>query len=357
MTKIVNFFVFSTIFFSSCTTSEKSISLNYFQINGNAQGTTYNIQYDDSLKRNFKPQIDSLLARFDSSLSTYKSNSIISKFNSSDSGFVVDNLFLNMLTNSYLVYEKTEGGFDPSINPLLTFWGFNKEKISNSNIINQSVIDSLLRIKGFDILTVLQNGNEIPISQLMFSSFQGTSFLKKPFKGFQLNFNAIAQGFSVDLVGDFLKENGVKNYMVEIGGEMKVLGVNSKGSDWRLGIDKPVEDGTRSLKAIVNLNKGSLATSGNYRKFYIKDGKKYAHTINPKTGFPVSHNLLSATVIAEDCWMADGLATACMVFGLEWSKNLPKNMEGVNVYLIYSENDEMKTFASNSENWKLEEID
>lgn len=357
MTKLVNFFIFCTIFFSACTTNEKSMSINYFQINGYAQGTTYNIQYKDSLKRNFKPQIDSLLARFDSSLSTYKSNSIISKFNASDSGFLVDKLFLNMLNKSHLVYEKTNGGFDPSINPLLTFWGFNKEKISNSNVISQGVIDSLLDIKGFELLNIVQNGNEIPISQLMFSSFQGPSFLKKPFKGFQVNFNAIAQGFSVDLVGDFLKENGVKNYMVEIGGEMKVFGKNAEGNDWRLGIDKPVEDGTRSLKAIVNLNKGSLATSGNYRKFYIKDGKKYAHTINPKTGFPVSHNLLSATVIAEDCWQADGLATACMVFGLEWSKNLPQTMEGISVYLIYSENDEMKTFASNSENWKLEEID
>jgi len=353
MTKIVNFIVI--LFLFSCT-SQKNNNSDYFKVTGNAQGTTYSIQYDDSLKRNFKPQIDSLLARFDSSLSTYKSNSIISNFNNSDSGCIVDVLFIEMVGKSFEVYNLTKGSFDPSINPLLTFWGFNKEKIENLNKIDSKIIDSLLSKKGFEKLIVIQKNNQFSLSDLSYSSFKGESFLKKPYKEFELNFNAVAQGYSVDLISTFLKSKRVNNYMVELGGEMRVLGENVNGNNWRLGIDKPLENGEREIKAVVNLKKGGLATSGNYRKYYIKDGKKYAHTIDPKTGYPVTHNLLSATVISDECWMADALATACMVNGIEWSKSLPEKLKNCEVYLIYNEGKEMKSFASNAEKWQLEEI-
>ena len=330
---------------------------NYLKVTGNAQGTTYSIIYSDSSNRNLKPQIDSLLARFDSSLSTYKPNSIISRFNNSDSGLVVDPTFIDMLSKSWIVYQISEGSFDPSINPLLSFWGFNKEKIENIDTINQSKLQSALSQKGFDKLALVHNGNEVPIQEISYLSFKGDLFLKKAFPEFQLNFNAIAQGFSVDLVAEFLTQMGCKNYMVEIGGEMKVKGKNVQNNLWRLGVDEPNENQTeRKLKAVITIGEGALATSGNYRKFYIKNGKKYPHTIDPKSGYPVTHNLLSTTILAETCWMADGLATACMVNGLDWVKSLPEKVSGLNTYLIFDEDGKFVTYRSNEKSWQLEEV-
>ena len=161
--------------------------------------------------------------------------------------------------------------------------------------------------------------------------------IRKPINS-KLDFSGIAKGYGVDIIAAFLDEKSIKNYMVEIGGEMKVFGKNAKGNDWRLGIDKPVEDGTRSLKAIVNLNKGSLATSGNYRKFRISsEGKKYVHTINPKTGYATESNLLSASVISnKDCADLDAYATAFMAMGLEKTKEFLIKNPSIKVILLFS---------------------
>lgn len=349
------FFLF-VLLLIGCRNSSKHQE-NYFKVTGNAQGTTYSIIYSDSLARNFKPQIDSLLQRFDSSLSTYKPNSIISRFNNSDSGVVVDLTFVDMLSKSWTVYQISEGAFDPSINPLLSFWGFNKEKIENIDSIDVQQLNLALSQKGFNQLVVAYDGREILLKDIPYLSYKGDKFLKKPFKGLQLNFNAIAQGYSVDLLAKMLEKFGCKNYMVELGGEMKVKGNNTQKELWRLGVDEPIENASeRKLNAIISLNNGALATSGNYRKFYVKNGKKYAHTINPKDGYPVQHNLLSTTIIAEDCWMADGLATACMVKGVEWAKTLTHEVKGLNVYLIYDEEGKFSTFQSNPKAWKLETV-
>jgi thiamine biosynthesis lipoprotein len=314
--------------------SRDAIQTEYLKVTGYAQGTTYTVIYSDSLSRDFSRSIDSLLVRFDSSLSTYKPNSIISQFNKSDTGLDVDMLFIRMIENSLFVYNLTDQSFDPSINPVLSYWGFNKELIENPDTIDPEKIEQLLSLKGFDKLIIKSGGVNYPIQQLVFSSYKGGGFLKKP-AGLELNFNAIAQGLSVDLIAEFLRTLGVNHYMVEVGGESIVKGENQDGNPWRLGVDKPIVNTERKLQAIINLKNGAVATSGNYRKFYVKDGKKYAHTINPKTGYPAEQNLLSATVVAPSCWMADGLATACMVNGVEWSKSFASNNNEIEVFLIY----------------------
>lgn len=323
-----------------------AIQSEYLKVSGYAQGTTYTVIYSDSLQHDFARSIDSVLVRFDSSLSTYKPNSIVSRFNTSDSGVDIDLVFKRMIGHAFYVYKLSEQTFDPSINPLLSYWGFNKELIENPDTIDEIRIVELLSLKGFDKLEFIYGeGITYPIDQLQFSSYAGGGFLKKP-KNLEVNFNAIAQGFSVDLIGEFLKIKGVKNYMVEVGGEANVLGVNQDGNPWRLGVDKPIFNKERELQAVVNLAEGALATSGNYRKFYVKDGKKYAHTINPKTGFPVEHNLLSATVLAPSCWMADGIATACMVNGVEWTKEFADSNSDVEVFLIYDVDGTITTYSS-----------
>ncbi len=164
-----------------------------------------------------------------------------------------------------------------------------------------------------------------------------------------LDVNAIAKGYSSDVVANFLKSKGVKNFMVEIGGEIVTNGINSKGEIWKLGVDKPIDDPSalnRELEMIVEISGKAMATSGNYRNFYIKDGKKYAHTINPKTGYPVQHNLLCATIIADDCMTADALATACMVIGFEEGVKLIESIDGVEAAFIYNDNSQNKVYMT-----------
>lgn len=333
-----------------------TIKSEYLKVSGYAQGTTYTAIYSDSLLRDFAKSIDSVLVRFDSSLSTYKPNSIVSRFNTSDSGEDIDVVFRRMIDHAFYVYKLSEQAFDPSINPLLSYWRFNKELIENPDTIDEIRIAELLSLKGFDKLEFIYgDGITYPIDQLRLSSYAGGGFLRKP-KNLELNFNAIAQGFSVDLIAEYLNSKGITNYMIEVGGEAIVLGVNQDGNPWRLGIDKPIANRERELQAVVNLTQGAVATSGNYRKFYIKEGKKYAHTINPKTGFPVEHNLLSATVLAPSCWMADGIATACMVNGVEWTKELAVSNADIEIFLIYDVDGTTTTYSSSGIKELIKEI-
>lgn len=203
----------------------------------------------------------------DLSMSTYKPNSTISKFNQSDSGLVVDPLLAEVYKKSIIIYRQTNGLFDPTVAPLVNAWGFGKDTIA----INDSlIIDSLRHLVGLDNTELKEN-----------------LFLYKKMPGIQLDFNAIAQGYSVDLIADYLEKNNIIHYMVEIGGEIKTKGKNANGEDWKIGIDKPIENSNkRELSTIISLTDKAMATSGNYRKFYIKNGKKYSHTINPITGYP-----------------------------------------------------------------------
>ncbi len=291
----------------------------YMQIAGFTQGTTYHITYESKKGEDLKKSIDSLLADFDNSLSTYLPNSLISRFNKNEPGLHADKKFRDVFIKSYEVYKKTDGAFDITVAPIVNALGFGTTDTLN---VDSTMIDSLLQYVGMEKVKL-----------------QGDTLVKSD-RHVTLDVNALAQGYSVDVVTDYLENRKIRNYMVEIGGEIRAGGKNEKGEYWRIGIDKPVDSnyipGTE-LQSIVKLNDRSLATSGNYRKFYVKNGIKYVHTINPKTGYPVISNLLSATVVAKDCMTADAYATAFMVIGTDRSIRFLNENRFLDAYLIYSD--------------------
>lgn len=317
-------FVVAILSFVACSNQKES---SLITIEGEAQGTTYHIVYINSKGENFQRAIDSLLIEIDKSLSTYHKTSIITRFNQADSIVEVDKMFTDVFNLSKQVYQESEGAFNPTVAHLVNAWGFGFKNLENTD---STTIDSLLKFVDFDAITIVDNN------------------VIKTNKNLMLDFNAIAQGYSVDVIANFLADQGIENYMVEIGGEVKVRGKNDKNKLWRIGIDKPVEnESERTLEAVVNLENQSLATSGNYRKFYEKDGVKYSHTLNPKTGYPVRHSLLSATVITDNCALADAYATVFMVVGIDKAKEiLAKNKKIKAVLIFENENKELETYMS-----------
>ncbi|MBE0662203.1 MAG: FAD:protein FMN transferase [Bacteroidales bacterium] len=299
-----------------------------FKFQGRAQGTYYEITYYDTKGRNFQPEIDSLLNAFNFSLSTYEPKSIISRINRDEADVEVDEWFRTVFLKSVDVAEKTGGSFDFSVGPLVNAWGFG---FTDRIKINPHVIDSLLKFVGYKNFEL--QGNKIT----------------KNICGSKLDFNAIAQGYAVDVVGDFLQSKGVKVFLVDIGGEVLAHGHKPDGSLWKIGVESPADEASssRELKAVIALENRAIATSGNYRKFYEEDGMRYSHTIDPFTGYPVRHSLLSASVLASDCMTADAYATAFMVKGVEPTIEFLKSNPELEAYLIYSaDNGKIKTWAS-----------
>ncbi|MEQ9374166.1 MAG: FAD:protein FMN transferase [Imperialibacter sp.] len=285
------------------------------------QGTTmgpipYHVKYISANGASYQNQVDSLLQAFNQSLSTYVSDSEISRFNKADSLAFESSLMLPVLETSKLVYEMTGGAFDPTVGPLVNAWGFGPNKQPSADTAK---VDSLLNFVGFDMIR--------------FTS----AYAVKEVSGMYLDFSAVAKGYAVDLVGDFLASKSVSDYMVEIGGEVTCHGKNENGEAWLIGVDNPKLDITNeNIAATVSLDNRAMATSGNYRNFYEVDGKKYAHTIDPVSGRPVQHSLLSASVFAKDCMTADALATACMVMGVEKAVTLFEAHKELDAILIYS---------------------
>lgn len=330
---------FISLFFISCGGDKKKnddAKLEY-ELAGNAQGTTFVVKYisDDSL--DVSPEVEIIFDRMDQQLSTYIDSSVNSVFNNTRDTFRVllptDTLFRAVFYKSKEVYEKSDGAFNPAVMPLVKYWGFSREEMIPDKIDSVKV-DSLLQYTDF--------------SQCSFKIIRPLGIRLQ--KNMQLDFNGIAQGYTVDLICEMLEKKNIHNYMVEIGGEVRAKGRNKSGKLWNIGIDKPVDNNKdHQLQAIIPLENRSLATSGNYRKFYVKDGIKYSHTIDPYTGFPVQHNLLSASVLAPDCATADAYATIFMVYGVEKTKIFLKENPDLklDVYLIFSdESGNFKTWAS-----------
>ena len=323
-------------------------------VQGEAQGTTYSIVYYDSIGTTeiLKHAVDSILHDFDMSLSSWEPASLISELNNTDSASLTFddhfNFFTEVFKRSREIYLATDGAFDPTVSPLVNAWGFgfkNKEKMDSAKV------DSLLPYVGFSYENIrLSKTNEDPLSP--------ERILMKLNPFIQLDFNAIAQGFSVDVLAEYMKHSGYNSFMIELGGEVYAEGIKPNGEKWRIGIDEPKEDYTeRTLNSVATISNEAIATSGNYRKFYIENGVKYAHTIDPKTGFPVKHSLLSATVVANECWRADAMATAFMVMGPEKSIDYMRThtQSGLDVYFIYNDDKgEMKTYVSSGmqERWQ-----
>ena len=304
----------------------------YQQLEGLAFGTSFNITLDDPENKITEVDIDSLIHAMNKSLSTYIPNSDISRINKGDSSVVVDALFQEVFGKSAKIYHETEGAFDPTIGILVNAWGFGPGKPFNQ--MDQKTVDSLLVFVGFDKLQ-LKRGKLI-----------------KKHPETYLDFNANAKGFGVDVISRYLQSQGIQNYLVEIGGEIRSRGSNPKNLPWRIAIEKPNFDGSRSFQTIVSLQDESIATSGNYRKFKIDSlsGEKYAHTIDTQTGYPSKSNLLSASVIGSmDCADVDAYATAFMAMGLDKTLRFLERHDQIKCFLIYSDADEgLKTFATDN---------
>lgn len=307
---------FGILVLSSCKPKQ------FYFNEGFAFGTTYHITYKAT--QDFQPELEAEMEAFNSSLSTYTANSTISHFNDGGTNpFDLSNdpWMLKMVEESLRFSELSNGAFDITVGPLVDLWGFGPKAKSEPT---QAKIDSIKRYIGYNLLK-LENKT-----------------LTKLDPRLRLDCGAIAGGYASDIIAAYLEKQGVTDYMVEIGGEVVLRGMNPKGSKWRIGINKPVEDSTSTnndIERLLLISDKALSTSGNYRSFYVKDGKKYAHTIDPKTGYPVQHSLLSATILADDCFTADALATACMVLGVEKAMILIESLhdEGVEAFLIYNE--------------------
>jgi thiamine biosynthesis lipoprotein len=294
-------------------------------------GTTYQITYghDNLSPDSLLAGVEATLAHIDRSFSVYNKQSIISKVNRNEPVFV-DSLFQIVFTRSYEIYTATHGAFDIAASPLFNAWGFG---FTHREIVTQPVIDSLQQFCGMK--RVRLDGHQVI----------------KDDPRVTLNVNAIAKGFGVDAVAAFLEQLGIRHYIIEIGGEVRSKGKNRHGKPWRIGIDKPVEGNMfpgQLLQAVLQLSDKAMATSGNYRSYYEEDGKKYAHTINPATGYPVSHNLLSATVIADDCMTADAYATAIMVMGLDSAKRFLHAHPELDAFLIYDDRGVLRSFHTDN---------
>jgi thiamine biosynthesis lipoprotein len=299
----------------------------YCTLDGFTQGTTYHIIYRDAQRRRLQPAIDSLLRGFSKSLSVYDSTSVISRLNRNEP-VEADAYFVRAFRRAKEVYDDSGGAFDISAAPLFNAWGFG---FKHREQITPHLLDSLKTFVGMDKVRLA-----------------GRRLVKDDAR-VMLNMNALAQGYSVDVVSEWLEARGIADYLVEIGGEVRCRGRNKQGKAWAVGIDKP-EDGNMvagaRLQAVVHFTDRAMVTSGNYRKFYVDGGKKYAHTIDPATGRPVTHNLLSATVFAADAITADAYATVFMVVGLARAGEILSQRPQWGAYLIYEEDGAMKTYVT-----------
>ena len=312
----------------SCNKQENQ----FFVIQGEAQGSTYSVKYIANEELVNKSEIDSLLLDFDMSLSTYRKDSKISKINAGDSTVIIDDLFIDTFKASNQIFEETNGLFDPTIGVLVNAYGFGPNK--KRDHLSQNEIDSLLQFVGFN--KVKLNADKT------ISKFHAATYF---------DFNAIAQGYSVDVVTDFLKSKGIENAIVEIGGELFALGKNTiKNNNWIVGVDNPLQKpGERKLIATIHLENLGMATSGNYRKVVTDSitGEKFVHIINPKTGKREKNTILSATVLAPTCILADGYATAFMIMPLEEVKRFVEKRPELKVMLLYTdENNNMQQYNS-----------
>jgi FAD:protein FMN transferase len=312
--KKVSYIFYLLLFFKNIFQAQNDI----LSIEGFAQGTTYHITYYDSLGRNFDSDIKKILYDFDLSVSTYIPNSIISKVNSNKKKVRVDKYFIACFNKAKEVWKNTNGAFDPTVYPLVNAWVFGPGKKQK---IEKRVIDSIMNFVGFQLIEL-----------------KGNRVIKKDPR-VSLDFNAFAQGYSVDVVSEFLNTKGISSYMVEIGGEVYARGKKANNDNWKIGIEKPIDNKSSEnpLQVIVKLENLAIASSGNYRRFIIEDGIKYAHHIDPKTGYPTKNNLLSASIFAKDCMSCDANATGVLVLGLEDAKTYLKNHPELEAYLIYSD--------------------
>lgn len=299
------------------STSCKEKKESYLETRGSIFHTTYSVKYKHT--HPLDDEITEKLTLFDKSLNPFKTTSIISKVNNNEP-VQLDSFFVNVFNKSKEVSMDTDGMFDITVSPLINAWGFGFKNINN---VSPEMIDSLKQFVGFQRIRLEDNK------------------IIKERPEIQINTSAIAKGYSTDVIAQLLEFHGIDNYMVDIGGEIRTKGLNAKGKCWQIGITQPVDKDIfdyEHLQTIIKLCNKSLATSGNYRKYYTRDGKRFAHTINPKTGYPSESNVLSATIIADDCMTADAYATAFMLTDTATIRTIAKK-KGLSYLLILGTSD------------------
>jgi len=294
-------------------------------------GTYYAITYLDDQNRNFQKDIDQLLEEINMDLSTYIPESLISRLNSSEKELLFVEAehphFTKVLKASQEIFEKTEGTFDPTVMPLVNYWGFGTTGKKAVTEVDSQKVESLRSLVGLNKFSSTSKGD-------------GSVLLEKTNPKLQLDLSAIAKGYGVDAVGLLLEEKGIGNYLVDIGGENRALGQNEKERYWRTGINTPKEDASvTDIESIVELENKSVATSGNYRIFYEVNGQKYGHELDPRTGYSVQTDLLSVSVFSNDCMSADAYATAFMIMGMDNAEKLIANNEDLDAIFIYGTED------------------
>jgi thiamine biosynthesis lipoprotein len=313
----------------------------YRHESGFAFGTTYNItyQYDEDLKAD----IEYKLGQVDNALSMFNENSVVSRINMGD-GLIpndtIGQMFLDVYKLAIEIAQETQGAFDPTVAPLVNAWGFG---FKNGGMPTKEQVDSLRQFVGFRLVDLWQK--------------DGQQGIRKADSRVMLDCSAIAKGYGTDVVAQMMEEKGVQNYMVEIGGEVVTRGISEKRLPWKIGVTKPTDDSLHignELQTVLNITDKAMATSGNYRNFYYKGGRKYAHTIDPKTGYPVQHNILSATVLCDRCAVADAYATAFMVMGLDGATKILQQHPDLMAYLIYDDHGQNKVWFSPSLEDKIE---
>ena len=309
---------------SSCNNQPKKIVLQ-----GEAQGSYYAITYFDEQGRNFQHEVDSIFHAVDMSVNLWVKNSVISKVNRNEE-VTLDSIFIDNFRIAQEAARLSDGYFDPTISPIVAAWGFSY-KNGDTITITPQLIDSLKQLVDYRKVRI-ENGIVIKENPAM-----------------TLDFNAIAQGYTSDLIASFLSSHGVESFLVNTGGEIMTRGCKPNGDSWIVGIEKPADscNSEQVVHTRIALHDKGLVTSGSTRKYVERNGKRYSHCIDPTTGYPVEHQLLSATVLAENSVWADALASICMVMGLEKSLPLIESLDGVEAYYIYvNEKDELETYAT-----------
>lgn len=331
----------------ACRRESTPQDTDYRVIEGKTMGTYWRVTYSDSLLRNFQQDVDLLLLDINLDISTYIDTAVVSRFNKSADTIQLDTVrnrhFLANFQMAQTAYESSGGSFDPTVMPLVNYWGFGYTPKKPVTAVDSLVIDSLMQYVGMDKLELRQQPS-------------GLWVLSKKIPGVQLDFGGTGQGYGVDAISELLEKRGITNYLVDIGGEQRSKGVSPRGDDWRVGINIPREDaGEREIQVAVPLRKLSVSTSGNYRNFYEVNGVKYSHTIQPHTGFPERNTLLSASVFSPSCLTADAYATTFMVLGLDKAHELADRLPYVEAYFIFSDDKgEMKVrYTDGLREWLL----
>lgn len=307
-------FIILSFLLISCAKQPQKI--NY---SGITQGSYFSITYYDEGNRHFETEIDSIFREVDNAVSLWNENSIIRKVNRNED-IVVNQIFKDNFEWARKASEFSDGAFDATIGPLVSAWGFHYKKELE---MTPEMVDSIRQLVGYQKVQIVDDR------------------VVKENPNMTLDFNAVAQGYTTDLIGKFLETKGVYNYLVDVGGEIMARGTKPNGEMWTIGIEKPAEnfDSERAVQIKLKLKDKGIVTSGNYRKYIEKDGVRYSHSIDPKTGYPVEHNLLSATVIADNASWADCLATICMLVGKEKASKLLETQDGVEAYFIFVDED------------------